>query len=38
MVTEILLLHVVQTGYGAQPASYEMSTEGYFLVGKAAEA
>jgi hypothetical protein len=32
----LLLLHVVQTGSGANPASYPMGTRGYFLGGKAA--
>jgi hypothetical protein len=32
------LLHVVQTGSGAHPASYPMGTRGSFLGGKAAEA
>jgi hypothetical protein len=33
-----LLLHVVQTGYGAHPASYPMGTGGSFPRGKAAGA
>jgi hypothetical protein len=35
---EISLLHVVQTGSGAHPASYPMGTGGSFGGGKAAEA
>jgi hypothetical protein len=33
---ECSLLHVVQTGYGAHPASYPMGARGSFLGGKAA--
>jgi hypothetical protein len=35
---EFLLLHIVQTGSGAHPTSYPMSTEGSFLGDKAAGA